>query len=178
MNDLINLQNLHDIIQPPPTPLLPPAPGWYVVGFVSGAALIWLSVTCYMRLKRNTYRREAIAMLNGIENTLRNSPDERDILFKIPELVKRTAMSAYGRTMTASLTGSDWLEFLDKTMKKTGFTTGPGRLLTTIAYESQDKLNTLPDSDISNLLTTVRTWITKHDRKQNYESSISDGVKG
>ena len=52
--------------------------------------------------------------------------------------MRRTAISLYPRVDVASLTGDDWLNFLDKSIVNRGFNSDIGWLLTEGLYRQQD----------------------------------------
>ena len=163
MTDMTNLDNLHDIISPTPLAFWPPAPGWYVVAFVTAVAAVWFTVTWYLRWIENRYRREALEELNQIKNSTADASAQGEVLRKLPELVKRTALAAYSRETVASLTGLKWLAFLDKTLSTTEFSNGPGQLLIQISYQSNETLGDLSSTEINTLLTLMRKWIKHHE---------------
>ena len=72
---------------------------------------------------------------------------------ELPALVKRVALQAWPREQVASLTGADWLAFLDESYGGDGFANGPGRCLSDLAYGGGD------GADAAVL---VREWIRRH----------------
>ncbi len=157
-----NLQNLHDIISPQPVAWLPPAPGWYALGFSLFLLCSWFAVQKYLAWKRNHYRREALKELGELEKQLADRAQYQHILRQLPELVKRTAIAAYGRSRVASLTGNDWLVFLDKTAATHLFTKGNGRLLQDCLYQPSSQLATVSNEQVAELQKAVTYWIRKH----------------
>ena len=73
--DPTSLQLLHDIVTPAPTPRLPPAPGWYALGFCLLLLLTWFSIKQYQAWQRDRYRRESLVILTQIEKGLAD-PDQ------------------------------------------------------------------------------------------------------
>ncbi len=157
-----SLQNLHDIISPEPIAWLPPAPGWYVLGFSFLLLLSWFSVHRYQAWKRNQYRREALMELAELKNQMSDRARYQQLLPQIPQLVKRTAIIAYGRSRVASLNGVDWLTFLNKTGSTDVFTQGKGKLLSDCSYQSTAKLAAFSTEQIKGLQRAVYLWINKH----------------
>jgi len=108
MNDPGNLQNLHDIVVPPPAPFWPPAPGWiFLLGLII-LVLIFVLTRAVGRYRRNTYRRAALA-------ELRVAVSRPQPLISTAGLLKRTALVAYAREEVAGLTGKAWVAWLSKT---------------------------------------------------------------
>ncbi len=162
MADPASLQNLHDIVVPDPIPWLPPAPGWYALGLTGLLLLIWFCANKYLAWNRNKYRREALAALDRFEKELAETTQYREILPQLPQLVKRTALAAYGRARVASLAGSDWLAFLDNTCSTDVFGKGAGNLLLQCSYEPATSLETVSKGHVSDLCKVIRQWINNH----------------
>jgi hypothetical protein len=107
MPDPASLQNLHDIIMPPPVSWWPPAPGWYVVlGLLIGCLFV-LAIQAFISYRRNAYRRAAL-------DELQSADEGSDKIGFISALLKRTALSAYPREQVASLTGKAWVRWLSE----------------------------------------------------------------
>jgi hypothetical protein len=157
-----SLQNFHDIISPQPVAWLPPAPGWYALGFSLFLLCSWFSVQKYVAWKRNKYRREAMIELAALKNQLTDSDKHQQLLPQLPQLVKRTAIAAYGRSAVASLAGDDWLGFLDKTGSTDIFTHGSGRLLNACSYQPAAQLAKFSREQVTGLQKAVSYWIRKH----------------
>ena len=66
-----------------------------------------------------------------------NADDAQRALIAISRLVRRYAVTRYGRSKTAGLTGTRWLDFLDRVSDSTDFTQGPGKLLAQGPYQRQ-----------------------------------------
>jgi hypothetical protein len=147
--DPTSLDRLHDLALPPPIPWWPPAPGWRWLIGLAVCAIVWLAVRGVSRWRKNLYRREALAHLSQASPSLAS----------LPELVKRTALSAYPRESVASLTGDSWLAFLDRTGNTKAFTEGPGRRLVDLAYVPE---TTISQRERTELIDTVRQWIEHH----------------
>ena len=157
-----SLQNLHDIISPQPVAWLPPAPGWYALGLSIFLLCSWFSVQKYLAWKRNKYRREALIELDEIGKQLADNAKYQQLLPQLPQLVKRTAIAAYGRNLVASLTGNDWLAFLDTTGSTHLFTKGSGQLLNDCSYLPAAQLAQFSREQVAGLQKAVSLWIRKH----------------
>lgn len=170
MTGQASLQNLHDIIVPQPVPWWPPAPGWYVIGGLALLVFIWTSMRFYSRWRSNAYRRVSLKELGRIRSNIQldqsDQPDQlgqpESSLRELPELVKRTALSVWPREKVASLTGSEWLFFLDQTGNTNLFTKGNGHLLAELGYIKKQKLANLSDDQIGSLLDITEKWIREH----------------
>ena len=160
--DPTSLQLLHDIVTPAPTPWLPPAPGWYALGFCLLLLLTWFSIKQYQAWQRDRYRRESLVILTQIEKGLADPDQYQQLLPQLPLLVKRTALAAYGRDLVASLSGTDWLAFLDKTGSTNLFTKGNGQLLVDCSFQPAIWFATLSNEQVRGLFKAVHDWVGTH----------------
>jgi hypothetical protein len=139
-----SLDRLHDIVEPAVVPWWPPGPGWFIVFGLAGMLLAIAAWRLIRHHLRNRYRREALKELDGMNQVA-----------DVATLVKRVALLAWPREQVASLTGPDWLAFLDASGRTTDFTNGPGRILAHAAYHRP-----APPSDA--LMELARRWIRHH----------------
>lgn len=156
--DPASLDRLHDIVVPPPVPWWPPAPGWlWLLGLVSllaaMAALRW-----FAHRQRNRYRREALAELSRLEADAGDASKRATALAGLSALLKRTALTAYGREPVAALTGAAWFAFLDRT-GGTRFGDGLGRALESSVYRAGAADETVASDD---LVGEIGRWIRAH----------------
>ena len=143
---------LRDIHLPSGVDWFPPAAGWWVVAvavtLAVGGGLFWL----WRRHRRNRFIREAQALLVA----LRASAAQRSPLQQVDEiaaLLRRVAISRYGRHEVAGHTGDAWLQFLDRSGKTRGFTQGPGRILGPLRFQPD------PPVDVDALAQLAADWI-------------------
>ncbi|WP_346839873.1 DUF4381 domain-containing protein [Microbulbifer sp. SAOS-129_SWC] len=105
------LAQLHDIHQPAPVSWWPPAPGWWALAAlvlaVIAAGLLWMQRR-RQRRARNLYRVEATRLLRAVET------DRADATQQINEILKRVAVTSFGRAHCGNLTGERWLNFLHR----------------------------------------------------------------
>jgi hypothetical protein len=160
MNDAGSLQNLNDIVLPSPVAWWPPAPGWYVLSALVLVALLVVGVLQWRRWRDNRYRREALAELSSIRASASTGYLER-----VPELLKRAALSVWPREEVAALTGPDWHRFLDRTAGLDRFCSGAGETLDQLAYsDSGSAAKALDARQSSALLDASELWLKKHKR--------------
>jgi hypothetical protein len=159
--DPTNLENLFDIVTPPPVPWWPPAPGWFVGGGGVLGLVIWLAWRAWERWHAAAYRRASLAEWQQLW-ALAADPWQREAaLQQLPELMKRTALAAFPRQEVASLSGSAWLRFLDRTGHTDAFTRGHGQLLPELSYNPRAAAQ-LDSSTVNALFAIVRRWIRGH----------------
>ena len=159
--DMPSLDRLHDIVMPGPVPWWPPAPGWYVVAALALVVGVWAVWRWWRQWHANAYRRAALAELEQLAAQSRE-PSRRDVALQaLPALLKRTALAAFPRDEVASLSGAAWLGFLDRTGGGRDFTSGPGALITEIAYAPHCTEH-LDQAQQEAVIQCVRRWIRKH----------------
>ena len=160
--DPTSLERLHDIVAPQFVPWWPPAPGWYwVLGFLSVLVLV-LVVWAVLHWLHNCYRREALEELAQQETNLGDSNQRAAAITTIANLLKRTALSAFPRESVASLTGTVWLAFLNRTRGRAEALSGDtGKWFERIAYEPKAVLS-LDEQQARELAVFARDWIRHH----------------
>jgi hypothetical protein len=154
-SDAASLDNLRDIVAPPPVSWWPPAPGWWFLMALACAFGAWLVYRIWKTRRANAYRRAALRELGAAAR-----PED------VAEILKRTALAAYSRSDVAALSGDAWLRFLDATGKTSEFTRGPGRILIDAVYRATP----VPDAEKSSLVALCREWIREHE--------VREGVSG
>jgi hypothetical protein len=148
--------DLRDIHAAPPPTFWPPAPGWWLLAAV---LLVLLVVLTLWALRRYRVYRQNRQIMNELER-LTNCYSKDNIsgyMTKISTLLRRVALRRYARTRVASLTGADWLRFLDETGGDGGFEKGVGQVLEVGPYQSRSS-----DVPVEALLGLVRQWVKKN----------------
>lgn len=145
---------LKDIHTPAAIGWWPPAIGWWILAILV-LLLVGLGVWLYKRATRKTALKTAQALLAEIK--LNTEQDGRQKLQSVSALMRRVAISISPRSEVASLTGSAWLAFLDKSATDISFQTGVGQLLAQAPYQQ----TTPSQSDISELISLCEDWL-KH----------------
>jgi hypothetical protein len=156
-----SLENLVDIVVPPTVPWWPPAPGWFVVGVVLLVLGFWVVWRAWKRWRAAAYRRAALVEFRQLKTEAADSRHREAALQHLPELVKRVALAAFPREAVASLSGVEWLRFLDRTGHTDVFVQGAGQLLPELAYDP--RLAAQLDTDaMEELFRIVQHWIRGH----------------
>ncbi|WP_086999505.1 DUF4381 domain-containing protein [Rhizobium sullae] len=155
------LRSLHDIATPEPVSWMPQTWGW---GVLAGALFVMLAlagVRLMLRYRANAYRREALSLLRGIEEQLRNPASRRDGIRNLGEVLKRTALAAWPRAEVASLSGDNWVRFLHE---HEGAAAGDAlaRLLDDFEYHGAEVVADLPSNVCGDLVVAARNWIERH----------------
>jgi len=148
---------LKDIHLPESVSWWPPATGyWIIITFIIVSILLYFLVKKY----RNKYKVRKIALteFNRLKKEYTSTLNKKALVTSLSELIRRSAISTYPRSDCASLTGKDWLNWLDKQLKKSDitFSNGPGYLITDFVYSKSQH-----SDDINALLDLTYKWL-KH----------------
>jgi len=130
---------IRDIHLPDNVDWWPIAPGWWLVFLL----LLFFTLLAYKKYKK-TYgtvkietKRSDKTITNALNllNDINNVDDDKQAIIKLSILLRRTAMSLYGREHVAGLTGAQWLSFLDAKGQTTDFSSGSGKVLIQQPYK-------------------------------------------
>lgn len=143
---------LRDIHLPEAIGWWPPASGWWLVAILL-PLLIFLSVWFYKRITRKTALKEAKKLFLQLKKDKHNDNNQK--LEDLSALFRRTAISIADRKDCAGLTGQQWLEYLESTVKGTPFTQGAGQLLVNTPYQQHSP----SDDDIVVLTRLYEYWL-------------------
>ena len=148
--------DLRDIHAAPPPAFWPPAPGWWVLAAVLLAALVIVAV---WGVRRYRAYRQKTRIMDEIERITDGYIIENTAGFvtELSTLLRRVALRRYARTRVASLTGADWLRFLDNTGGGGDFEKGVGKILEAGPYQPQTR-----EVPAEELLKLVRLWVSKN----------------
>ena len=144
----LDLRDIHAAAAPA---FWPPAPGWWVLAVL---LIVMLLLTTMWLLRRYRLHRLKVQIMDEIESLsscCTNNTEE--FAARLSMLLRRVALRQYPRERVASLTGSNWLRFLDETGGNGDFEHGIGQVLGVGPY-SPHTLE-LPAED---LLALVRRW--------------------
>ncbi|MDD2658829.1 MAG: DUF4381 domain-containing protein [Methylococcales bacterium] len=143
---------LKDIHIPEAIGWWPPAIGWWLLAILI-PALIVLLYWLFKFLTRKTAIKAAKKNLDDIKQNY--ALDNITKLRELSMLIRRVSISVNPRTEVASLTGRQWLAFLDKSVTCAPFSEGCGQLLADAPYR-----NTPPtEQEISQLIDQCEDWL-------------------
>jgi len=142
---------LRDIHLPETIGWWPPAIGWWILALLIPLCC-WLLVWGYKRITRKTAVKSAKKLLLALKQD--NALDDKEKLTALSALIRRVAISQLPRAETASLTGQNWLAFLDKSVKGTPFTHGIGKVLADTHYQKS-----VVNLNIPAITTLCETWL-------------------
>jgi len=117
-----------EVVAPAAVSWWPQTAGWW---WLAAGLAVLLGRRLWRRLRhwhRNRYRREAAALLQALDGAGDVPVDE------INRLLKLTALAAFPRQQVASLSGEEWVDFLDRQCPAAPFSTEQRRLLAQAPY--------------------------------------------
>ena len=142
---------LKDIHLPAPIGWWPLAPGWWLVVLVILAIVGWIAWRWWQWHKS---MQGLQAALHELETLQRQYAQQGNVLVReLSVLLRRIAISLYGRQQVSGYTGSRWLEFLDQKAGKNLFKGKFDHLLTELPYQPEHAVNA------EALVKAVRAWI-------------------
>lgn len=154
------LDQLADIHLPDPVSWWPLALGWWLLILL----FITLCISSYFMLQRRSarrYRNIAASELTASYNQYLSDKNTAVYLQCVSQLLRRVAITSFGKHFDVNLKGEDWLKFLDNTCPKVNasFTTSMGDLLLVGPYQKT------PAGNIAELQRLALMWIAQHHTK-------------
>lgn len=153
------LLQLKDIHLPSNPSIWPLALGWWLLLAVLLAFTVWLffAIRKYLRVKK--YKRTLFNELTKLEGKLKDSPD-KNLIAETNVLLRRIALAYCPEARVASLTGGDWLKFLDDSGNTQNFSKGAGRILIDAPYRS----GPLENYNGEEFIPLIRNWVKRNAR--------------
>lgn len=145
---------LKELPLPEPVSWWPQAPAWYFLGSVLLLILLWLCLRIYSRYRANRYRRDGLSQLECMRN-------DAQLLEKLPQLIRYSALQSAPRQAVASLTGADWAAWLNKSANDELFTNSDVELMEKLAYQPAyvDKISR---DRVLQLIDASKKWMKSH----------------
>jgi len=131
---------LQDIHLPESASIWPLAPGWWILLALIVAIVLWFVFKSIKRAKQKKRQRKILSKFKALEKKLKANPSNTTIA-EINTLLRQLAITYYPRSKVASLTGADWLHFLDETGGTHEFSRGAGRILIEAPYQLDKQLD-------------------------------------
>ncbi len=148
---------LQDIHLPENASFWPLALGWWLLIAVLVVLIAWLIVKVLKRIKQRKYRAKIFTKFDVLEKKLKAKPNNA-VIAEINTLLRQLAVTYYPRNKIASLTGGDWLHFLDQSGGTQGFSRGAGRILIEAPYRLEKEVENLNTKE---LIPLIRSWARK-----------------
>lgn len=159
--DETSLDRLHDIVEAAPVSAWPPGPGWWLLFGLVLAGMAAIALRSWIAWRKAAYRREALVELNRVEARAAKGAPPIESLEAVQLTLKRVALAVWPRPEVASLTGRDWLAFLDRTGGQGHFGRGIGRYLAEASYDA-GAANEVGAKGVRALLEIARAWVRDH----------------
>lgn len=116
----------------------PLAPLWWLLLLVTlFTVLLIYKKRRHATVQRKKYIQKSLQLLE----TLTKEQDDHAVIEGVSVLLRRTAMSLYGRRKVAGLSANSWIQFLDKTGNTTDFTEGIGKVLLDQPYRKHSNFD-------------------------------------
>ena len=153
MNSPVPQLSLRDIHLPSPISWWPPAPGWWILLSLLIAGTVGVVLYTRYQRKRHQIRRVSLKEIDAIQDAFRSHKNNTRLVCELSVLLRRVCVSRYPRADVASLTGAEWMSFLDRSLEGKVFSEGAGIALMTEPYRKNS------DLDANALLSCCRSWI-------------------
>lgn len=165
MGDTLNNSlKLRDIHLPGDPSFWPLAPGWWLLLILVLLIGAWLVLKLLRRMRQKKHQQQILNEYTVLETKLLNNPNNEAIA-NINIFLRRLAISKYPRTDIASLTGANWLRFLDESGNTQAFSKGIGRILVDAPYQSGELKNFNSKEFTSSFTSLIRAWIKDQNKK-------------
>ncbi len=145
------------LVEPAPLTFTWGAPGWYVLAAGVLLLLILVAIIIYRHYQKNKYRRSALSWLEEREGILSAQPDQ--LVYDATMLMKRVAITRYGRSEVAALRDKEWIAFLNKACESSLFTETDGAWLNKILYMPGE---TVKENEARGFIAKTKKWIRDH----------------
>ena len=162
---MITLEQLQPLVLPEPIGWWPLALGWWLLGGTLLLVIILWQYTKHRSLQRkklkhsialDPLRESALQQLNTLSKPLGGEP-AGPWLQKLNQLLKRVCSARYPDYASHTLSGREWLAFLDSRCPAAGLTRW--MILVNGSYQPDCRLD---DKSILQLHKAIDTWIRKH----------------
>ena len=153
MNSPVPQLPLRDIHLPGPISWWPPAPGWWILFALLIVGTILVVLYARYQRRQTRIRRVSLKEIDAIQQAFQVHQNNTRLVRELSVLLRRVCISRYPRVDVASLTGTEWMSFLDRNREGKSFSAGAGIVLMTEPYRKD------PDIDASALLSCCRSWI-------------------
>ena len=152
------MNDVGKLIEPDPVKFTWGAPGWYMLGILLLLLIGVVALLMWRHHQKNKYRRSALSWLEEKERKLLNQQPVQ-LVYDSTMLMKRIAMSRYGRDEVASLPNKEWVTFLNSVCKSPMFTDNDAMWLAKILYVPGEQPNL---DEAKGFIVKTKAWIRHH----------------
>ncbi len=145
------LKDLRSVHEPASQGFWPPTPGWWLVFFfVIFLFLFWWWLS---RRKIPNYKKMANEELKNIMANYEIQRNGHQAAVEIAGLIRKLMLVTERSVPVASLTGDEWLAYLDKKSQSQLFTEGAGQALKAVVYQKTS------DIEVSDLFDATKVLL-------------------
>ena len=157
----MNQPQLRDIHLPETSLWWPPAPGWWLALLL--LVLLALLLPRLLRwFRHKPLKRVSLKELALIRRDYENQRDEQAVLKRVAGLLRRVAISYYGRDAAAALTGAEWQRQLQRLSPQGKLEARHLELITHGRYRPQS------DFEVEDLLQGCENWLRALPRRDSH----------
>lgn len=146
---------LRDVHLPPPPGWWPPAPGWWVVAALLLALLTTAGIWLGGRLRARRRRQRILTRLAALGQAYRPE-GAAEFLAGVSMILRQAAVARFPREEVASLSGGEWIRFLDATGGNGRFREEIGEALGEGPYRP------CVETDPDKVVELARAWLEKN----------------
>jgi len=152
------LAQLRDIHLPEQIGWWPLAPGWWLLALLTIAAIFFLGRKHLLQRQRNRYRQTAGVELQSFNRRYGKDQNVSLYLADTQKLLRRVALHRYPdqRRKFASLSGEEWLQFLNSCCNDPVFTEEHSPVFVSLPYQKSSDYNVNLWKD------AVARWLEQH----------------
>lgn len=147
-----------NLIEPQAVPFSFGAPGWYVLGILCLLLILFIAWLIWRHYTRNKYRRYALQWLDAKEQELSSASNYGALVYETTMLVKRVAMSKYGRENVAGKRGNEFTAYINTTWKSKAFDATDEVLFSNHIYSDTN----IEQDKAAAFVEKARQWIKQH----------------
>lgn len=146
------------LIEPQPVAFSFGAPGWYVLGAVCLLAVLFIAWLLWQHYQKNKYRKYALQWLDVKQQELSSTNNYNALVYETTMLLKRVAMTKYGRDQVAGKRGNEFTTYINSTWRAKAFDANDEALFTNSIYSE----TTIEQQKAELFVSKAKQWIKKH----------------
>lgn len=146
------------LIEPSPVPFSFGAPGWYVLSVLCLLTVLLIVWLLWRHHVKNKYRTYALQWLSDKEQQYLSDKNYPALVYETTMLVKRIAMSRYGRDNIAGKRGNEFISYINATWKAKAFDNTDEILFSQNIYSSE----IIEQDKAAAFVSKAKQWIKKH----------------
>ena len=161
------LLQLRDIHLPEAAGWWPPAPGWWLLTALTGFAVYWVLLKSLREIRFRLWRRRLLKAFDPAQDNL-NEMTDSEFMSLISRRLKQLGITLFPAREVASLSGSDWLDFLDEHLPSGSFKQLPASLLVELPY--RDTGTALTAEQRHSVLQLAITWAVSNINREHFHA--------